>query len=335
MIASPFRRARALALAAAALVATPALAEFPEKDLQGVIMWGAGGATDTVARAIQPHAEEALGRDIVMTNRSGGTGAISTRFVTTQPADGYTLLFGAENPQLHKVLGLADIDYDDFYPVNVIARGIAVVVVPADSPYESIEALVEAAKADPGSLRMGATGPGGLPHVVGSMMGTVVDLPVTAVPFDGEGPGLTAMLGGAVDFMPVGLSAASELIRSGRARALAVVDTAPVDALPGVPPVTEAYPDFARFLPWGPFYGVFVKEGTPEDVTATLVEAFETAAADEAFQDLMESRGNVMMNIAGEEAADFLDKWRSVTSWVMQDTGAAKRSPEEFGIPRP
>ena len=92
-------------------------------------MWGAGGATDVVARAVTPHAEEALGKKIVLVNKSGGTGAISTNFVNNAPSDGYTLLYGAENPQLHQVLALADFGYEKFYPVNVFGRGIAVIVV--------------------------------------------------------------------------------------------------------------------------------------------------------------------------------------------------------------
>ena len=97
-------------------MAAPALAEFPEKDLQGVIQWGAGGSTDTVMRAVTPHAEAALGEDIVMTNKTGGVGAIATKFVMASKADGYTLLMGAENPQLYKVMGLGDVDYSDFIP---------------------------------------------------------------------------------------------------------------------------------------------------------------------------------------------------------------------------
>jgi tripartite-type tricarboxylate transporter receptor subunit TctC len=317
------------------LAAGPAWADFPEKDLQGVIMWGAGGATDTVARALQPHAEEALGRDIVMTNRAGGTGAIATKYVYAQPADGYTLLFGAENPQLHKVLGLSEIDYDDFTPINVLARGVAVVVARADTPWESFAELVEDAQSRPGEIKMGATGPGGLPHVVGSMLETEVEFPITAVPYDGEGPALTAMLGGAVDFMPAGLSAAAEHIEAGRARPLAVVNTEEIAALPGVPPITQDFPGFADYLPWGPFYGVWAKEGTPEDVTATLVEAFHEAASAPEFRELMRERGNVMMDIAGDEAQAFLDRWRSVTSWIMYDAGAAETTPEAFDIARP
>lgn len=323
------------AAATVAFTSASALAEYPEQDLQGVIMWGAGGATDTVSRAVQPHAEAALGREIIMTNRSGGGGAISTKFVYAQPSDGYTLLFGAENPQLHKVLDLSQIDYDDFYPVNILARGVAVIVVPTDAPWTSFKELVEDAQSRPGEIKAGSTGPGGLPHVVGSMLGTVVDFPVTAVPYDGEGPGLTAMLGGAVDFMPSGISAAAEHIKAGRARALAVVDLESMADMPDVPPITEAFPEFANFLPWGPFYGVFAKRDIPDDAKATLTAAFAEAAGNADFQKLMADRGNVMMNISGDEADAFLVKWRAVTSWIMQDAGAAKVSPEEFGIERP
>lgn len=89
-----------LGVAALGLVTTAAAAAFPERDLTGTIMWGAGGAMDVVSRAIQPHAEAALGKKIVMVNKPGGTGAIATNFVVNAPNDGYNLLFGAENPQL-------------------------------------------------------------------------------------------------------------------------------------------------------------------------------------------------------------------------------------------
>ena len=98
-----------LGAAALGLFATVASAAYPERDITGTIMGGAGGAMDVVSRAIQPHAEAALGKKIVMVNKPGGTGAIATNFVNNAPADGYNLLFGAENPQLHKVLGLAQL----------------------------------------------------------------------------------------------------------------------------------------------------------------------------------------------------------------------------------
>ena len=326
-----------LGATALTLCAGLATAAFPDRELTGVIMWGAGGATDVVARAVAPHAEEALGKKVVLVNKAGGTGAISTNFVNNAPADGYTLLYGAENPQLHQVLGIADFGYEKFYPVNVLGRGVAVVVVAKDAPWNSVKDFVEDAKKRPGKLKMGSTGPGGLPHTVGSMLNSVTKFQVISVPFDGEGPGLTALMGGHVDMMPVGSGAATESIKAGRLKALAVIDTEPLplQGFPNIPPITKEYPEFGKYLPWGPFYGIWVKRDTPDDVKATLTRAFKTTAANAQFQPLMKDRGNVMMNISGAEADAFLKKWQSVTSWVLQDVGAAKVSPEKFGIPRP
>lgn len=330
------RKTLLAAIGAAVLAPSLALAQaYPTKDVSGIIMWGAGGATDVVARALTPGAEKVLGKSIVLQNRAGGAGAISTTYVNSQPSDGYTLLYGAENPQIHKVMGLGQLDYKDFYPVNITARGVAVVVANNNTPWKSVKELVEDAQKRPNAIKMGSTGPGGLPHVVGAMLNNVAKFEVTAVPFDGEGPGLTALQGGHVDFISVGVSAAAEHIKAGRVRALAVINADALADLPGVPPITRDFPGFSRFLPWGPFYGVFVKRDTPDAAKAKLVEAFKTAAADAAFVSNMQSRGNVMMNIAGKEADDFLTKWQSVTSWTLQEAGATKQSPEAFGIPRP
>lgn len=323
------------AVAALGLAATPVLADFPEKDLQGIIQWGAGGSTDTVMRSVTPHAEKALGEDIVMTNKTGGVGAIATKFVMTQKADGYTLLMGAENPQLYKVMGLGDIDYSDFIPINILARGVPLIVANNDAPYNTFKEFVEYTQAHPKEVKIGSTGPGGLPSVITAMISTQVDLPVTAVPYDGDGPALTALQGGAIDVMPAVLGAAIEHVKAGRIKVLGLVDVAESPVLPGVAPITADYPGFATLLPWGPFFGVFVKKGTPDDVVAKLQAAYAAGAAHPDFQQLMDDRGFKMMNISGAEATSFLTKWQSVTSWVVWDGGMAKKSPEEFGIPRP
>lgn len=323
------------AVLAATLSGGSALAQnYPEREPTGIIMWGAGGATDVVARAITPGVEKALGQSIVLQNKPGGVGAISTNYVNSQPADGYTLLYGAENPQIHKVMGLSSIDYGDFFPVNVTARGVAVIVANNNAPWNSLKELVEDAKKRPGAIKMGSTGPGGVAHVVNAMLTNVEPFRVISVPFDGEGPGITALQGGHVDYMPVGLSAAAEHIKAGRVKPLAVVNADPVETLPNVPPITKDFPQFSKFLPWGPFYGVFVKRDTPEAAKAKLVDAFKQAASDDQFEKMMIGRGNVMMNIAGKEAEDFLKKYQSVTSWTLHEAGATKKSPEEFKIPR-
>jgi tripartite-type tricarboxylate transporter receptor subunit TctC len=324
------------AVAALVLLAGGAVAaDFPEQDIQGIIQWGAGGSTDLVMRSVAPHAEKVLGRSIVLSNKTGGVGVIATQFVSTQPSDGYTLLMSAENPQLYKVMGLSELDYANFYPVNVLARGIPVLVANNDAPFNTIKELVEHVQANPGAVKMGSTGPGGLPSVVGGMISSQVDFKVTAVPFDGDGPALTALQGGVVDFMPAVLGAAVEHVKAGRIKVLGIFDSEASAVLPDAKPIVADYPQFQKFMPWGPFFGVFVNRDTPDDVKAKLVEAFKTGADAPEFQKLISDRGYVSMNISGDAADEFLKKWQSTTAWVVHEAGMAKKSPEEFGIPKP
>ncbi|KKM18086.1 hypothetical protein LCGC14_1669250 [marine sediment metagenome] len=325
-----------LATALATLLsAAPAFAEYPEKDIQGIIQWGAGGSTDTVMRAVTPAAEEVLGKQVVMTNRTGGVGAIATKFVAASKADGYTLLMGAENPQLYKVMGLGETDYSDFIPINILARGVPILVASADAPYDTFAEFVAYSQENPGEVKIGSTGPGGLPSVITAMMKSQVELPVTAVPYDGDGPALTALMGNAIDVMPAVLGAAIESIKAGRIKPLAVFETEPNPLLPDVPTITADHPGFADYLPWGPFFGIFVKRGTPDEAVTKLQDAYAQATTTPEFGQLMEDRGFSVMNISGDEAEQFLNKWQSVTSWLVHDAGITKKSPEEFGIPRP
>jgi len=331
---------RALLLATALLAATnfstaQAAGDYPNRDIQGIIQWGAGGSTDTVMRSITPHAEDILGRNVVMTNKTGGVGAIAMKYVLSQKADGYTLLMGAENPQMYKVLGLGDQDYNDMIPINVIARGIPMFVANNDAPYNNMVEFVEYAKANPGGVKVGSTGPGGLTSIVLAMLTNQVPLEFTRVPYDGDGPALTALQGGAIDVMPAVLGAAIEGVKAGRMKVIGLVDVEPNALLPGVVPITEEIPGFADYLPWGPFFGVFVKQGTPDDVVATLQNAFAEATKNEDFIKLMTDRGFTITNLRGDEAMQFLSSYRSVSSWIVHEAGFSKKSPEEFGIPRP
>ncbi len=330
-------KASILALAVATAAATGAWADdaYPSKEIQGIIQWGAGGSTDTVMRAVTPHAAKALDGNIVMQNKTGGVGAIAMRYVQTQKADGYTLLMGAENPQMYKVLGLGTDDYSDMIPISVLARGVPIFVANNDAPYDDMAGFVEYAKANPGEVRVGSTGPGGLTSIVLAMLTSQVDVEFTRVPFDGDGPALTALQGGALDVMPAVLGAAIEGVKAGRMKVIGLVDVEENPLLPGVEPITAALPGMSDYLPWGPFFGVFVKQGTPEPVVAELQAAYAEGAQNEDFQKLMEDRGFTIMAISGDEAMEFLDGYRSVSSWLVHDAGFSKKSPEEFGIARP
>lgn len=322
------------AVIALAIATVPAFAEFPERDIQGIIQWGAGGSTDTVSRAITPHAEKALGGTIVMQNVTGGVGAIALNQVANGEADGYTLLFGAENPLLYKVMALGDKDYSDFTPINVIARGIPILVARPDAPFNTFPEMVDYIKANPKAVKFGSTGPGGLPSVVTAMINSKTPLDVTFVPYDGDGPALTALQGAAIDVMPAVLGAALEGIKGGKMKVIAVFDTEVPPQLPDAKTIVSTNPEFADVLPWGPFFGIFVKKGTPDDVVAKLTAAYAEGAKAPDFVKLINDRGYKMLSISGAEAESFMKNWQSQTAWLVFNAGIAKKSPEEFGIPK-
>ncbi|MCG6112725.1 MAG: tripartite tricarboxylate transporter substrate binding protein [Paracoccus sp.] len=323
------------AIVALGLAAAPALAEYPERDIQGIIQWGAGGSTDTVSRSVTPHAEAVLGAKVILQNVTGGVGAIGLNQAARAAADGYTLLFGAENPLLYKVMGLGDKDYADFVPINIIARGVPVIVARADAPFDTFPEMVAYIGENPGQIRFGSTGPGGLPSVVTAMINTKTPIDVTAVPYDGDGPALTALQGGAIDVLPAVLGAALEPVRAGNLKAIAVFDVEGVEQLPDTPAITDTNPEFADLLPWGPFFGIFVREGTPDDVVATLTDAYGQAVQNADFLSMMDGRGFRMLSLTGTEAQEFLDTWQRQTAWTLWDSEIAKNSPEDFGIARP
>lgn len=325
-----------LVISAGTLAAvSPAFAEYPERNIQGVIQWGAGGATDNVSRSLTPHVEEALDATIILSNRPGATGLIGMNAVLNSPADGYTVLYGAENPQLYPVLGMADFDYSAMTPINVIGQGLVVIAAPTNKDWEDMGDLLEAAHANPGVLRMGGTGAGGLPSTILAMINSVNELDIRNVTFGGDGPGITALLGNHIDFMPLSLAAAQPHIEAGRLTGLAVVTKESIEELPGVPPITEALPKMASYLPWGPFWAVAVHKDTPEDIVATLSEAYQKGVANEQFQEFLAQNGAKSLNLQGEEAKQYLGRWQSITAWALEDAGTAKVSPKELGIPKP
>ncbi|WP_280563675.1 tripartite tricarboxylate transporter substrate binding protein [Chromohalobacter sp. 48-RD10] len=325
-----------LAVSAGALAAaSSAFADYPERNIQGVIQWGAGGATDNVARSLTPHVEEALGTSIILNNRPGGTGVIGMNKAMQQPANGYTVLYGAENPQLYPIMDLANFDYSDMTPINVIGQNIVVIAAPADSQFDNFSELLDYAHEHPSELRMGGTGAGGLPSTVLAMINSVDSLDVRSVTFGGEGPGSTALLGNHIDFMPMSLAAAQDQIKAGRLKGLAVVAKDKIKELPDTPPITQALPKIDSYLPWGPFWAVAVHKDTPDDIVTKLSDAYQKGVANKDFQKFLAENGGKSLNLQGEEAKQFLERWQSVTTWALQKAGSAKVSPEEVGIPKP
>lgn len=309
---------------------------YPARTIEGVIAWGAGGGTDTSSRLLASIAEGKLGQSITMTNRTGGTGAIAAQYVKDRAADGYTVMFHAENPQLYTVLGLSNLTYNDFEPILLTVQGPTVIVVHPDSPIQTFDQLIEEAKKNPEKVNLGISGVGGQPYVTAAILSQLEGVKFNQVAFDGDGPLATALLGKHIDVTGLALLAAVPQIQGGALRALAVVANEPLAVLPGVPALGQLRPGAREMLKTaGFFYGVFVNKGTPQDVITKLQQDFKAAYDDPKFVQFCQERGLVRLGLTGQAAKDYMTQWQRHMTWLIYDAGGAKESPAKFNIQRP
>jgi tripartite-type tricarboxylate transporter receptor subunit TctC len=225
-----------------------------------------------------------LGKPIVVENRPGATGTIGLAEIAKAPADGHTIgVLGMPYtvaPSLYPKLA-----YDtsrDLAPVCQILWSSQVLVIRATSPWRSLDDLVAAARANPGSMTF-ASGPPGVPsHLVGEMLKLRAGIDIRAIPFKGALDGLTAVMGGQTDFMFTPAGNVSGPLKAGRLRALATATPARLSAHPDVPTMTElGYPGF-DVRDWS---GIVAPAGTPRPIIARLALEVRAATADPAVRE--------------------------------------------------
>jgi tripartite-type tricarboxylate transporter receptor subunit TctC len=273
-------------------------------------------------RPLASIAEGYLGTSIVVTNMPGATGSIATQFVYDAPADGYTLLMGAENPALYQVLGISEITYADFTPVFIIGDETVGVVVRYDSPYTSFTQLIESALANPGQVSLSTTGTGGLPWTIGAFITSVTGATFNQIPYESDAAARTAVISGETDFTIAKVQAGLESYLASDIRWLSMLSTEPVPSLEHIPLVTSEFSGFDQFLPWGTFYGVFVKNGTAPEIVETLADAFLTASNSPTYQELLRSFNVNFMGYVGQQAVDYIADWQANTIRALEMSGA-------------
>jgi len=308
---------------------------FPEHDLQGYISFGAGGGTDTISRAIAPGIEAALGKSIVLQNKSGGSGSVGTAHVLGLGADGYSLLFHSESTTLFQALNIIDITYDDLTPIMVTGGGCGVLVTSPDSEYKSFEEVLAAAKANPGQISVGSCGVGTLPDIIRIMMEQVLGVEFNMVSFDGDSEALTALMGGHIDLHICTSFTAVPMVQSGNIVPLLVFYDEPVHGFEDVPLATEIDDGFKKYLPWGPFYGLSVKAGTDTAIVDKLTAATVSAYKGEDFQNYLKTSGTIPIGLTGEEANEYMKGMQKITCWLLYDAGVTTVEPTEYGVERP
>ena len=316
------------AVVASSLAAGPqAMAQsgFPDRPIQMIVPWGAGGGTDAVGRMIASLMQEDLGQPVNVVNRTGGSGVVGHSAIANAKPDGYTIgIMTIEIDMMHWQ-GLTDLTYQDYDILALVNADPGGVMVAADSPYDSAEALLEAIKSsDPGTFKASGTGQGGIWHlgILGWMLSEGLPASqITWVPSEGANPGLTDMVAGGVDIVPSSLAEGRSLIEAGRVKALATMSAERQALFPDVPTLKEATGSDWTIAAWR---SVVAPKGLPDDVKARLAASVETAYNSDEYQNFARDRGFGLLWAGPEQATDIIAKADADLGNVMKEAGLAK-----------
>lgn len=302
----------------------------PERSINAEIGYAAGGSTDSALRPLFSIAEGIIGQTITVNNTSGASGSTSFQAAMEQAADGYTLVIGAETPALFDAFDLSDYTYDDTEIIMVVASANNNIFVKADSPYQTIEELIDAEVANPGSIVKVASGTCGTNANNSAIIKYFTGADFTAYTADGSSSAVTTVLGGFADFGMGSLATLGDYIESGEIRVLCTVDKERIRD--DIPCITEYYPEMEEYLPNTAFYAITVKEGTDPAIIEYYTEVFQQAFESSEYQDMLANVGLTPLGLIGDEAREYIDTYRKNSISVLYDTGAITSSPADLGI---
>lgn len=282
------------------LAAAGAMAAYPERPIQLVVPYGAGGSTDVLARAVSQVAPKHFPQPVVVVNKAGGGGIPGRVEVVRSKPDGYTLLFGWGSGEDLIVPHQRPVPYDlykDFETVCRVSVHSVVLTVAGSTPHKTLADLVKAAKAK-GRMTASVATKGGAVDMTYQLFGKAAGINLTTVPGTGGADAITQLVGGHVDFGGGHPSEVLPHMKAGRLRALAVALDKRDDSLADVPTFREAGYDVVTA---GSVKGVAAPKGTPRDVIAYLEKKFQAVAADPEFQKIMKDIGQPVMYMGAEE----------------------------------
>lgn len=305
--------------------AAKALAEFPERPIQMIVPWGAGGGTDAVGRILAQVLQENLGQPVNVVNRTGGSGVVGHTAIAQADPDGYTLgVMTIEIDMMHWQ-GLTDLTYEDFDILGMVNADPGGLMVSSDSEWKDATALRDAIKAsEPGTYKASGTGQGGIWHL--NLLGWLMseDIPVDAVTFvpsDGSVAGLTDMVAGGVHMVPSSLAEGRALIEAGKVLPLASMSDERQEMFPDVPTLSEATGSDWKLSVWR---AIVVPKGVPDEARAKLEEALKAAYDSETYQNFMNERGFGLRWLNSEDATAQIAEDDASLGAVMKEAGLAK-----------
>jgi tripartite-type tricarboxylate transporter receptor subunit TctC len=253
---------------------------FPKSDIKMVVSYAAGGPTDVAGRAIAKYMEKEFGVSVVVENKDGASGAVGTANVAKSKPDGYTITM-TTGSAVGRVPLIQQVGYEfkDVQPIGVATFGPGLLLVGGDSPYKTFDELVAASKAKPGSVKIGTAGTSAPQHVELVRMEKQYNVDLTLVPFKGEAPAVTAVLGGNVDgcFCSNAQTTMAQ-VTAGKFKVLATASPERLPSMPDVPTLVES--GFPELIYGNSYFILAAPAGIPSDVLAKLEGGLKAALND-------------------------------------------------------
>jgi tripartite-type tricarboxylate transporter receptor subunit TctC len=313
----------------ASSVALPALLRgaradaYPSRPVHLLVGFPPGGAADIIARLTGQMLSERLGQPFVVENRGSAGQQIAAEAVVTAPPDGYTLLLLA-NPNVINGMLNPDLSFNfirDLAPIGGVNLNPLILEVHPSLPVKSVPELIAYAKAHPGEINMASGGVGSTPHLAGELFKMQTGINMLHVPYRGDAPAVTDLLGGQVQVMFDLILLSLPHIRSGELRGLAVTSKERLATLPDLPPVADFVPGYEAFA----WQGVAAPKDTPPDIVKRLNTELNAALADAKVASHIADLGGVPMPMTpgefGKLIANEIDKWGKVIKFANIKTG--------------
>lgn len=288
---------------------------YPSKTVRLIVPFAAGGSTDIMGRLVAQKLSAVWGQQVVVDNRPGGSTVIGTDIVAKSAPDGHTLLVTPAPFTIVPSL-LKKLPYDpakDFEPITLINTTPLVVIVHPGVPAKNIKELIALAKARPSVLNFGSSGSGGSNHLAGELFNALADVKITHVPYKGNGPAMTDLLGGHIDMAYNGLTSALQHIRSGKLRCLAVTSLKRSAALPDMPTVDESGIKGFQAIAWN---GLTGPAGTPKAAVTRVAADVARLMKSPELADYLKKEGSDAVGSTTGEYTRFLQeetaKWKKI-----------------------
>lgn len=268
-----------IALVAITFSGVAAAQAYPSRPIHLVVPFPAGGPTDIVARPLAQKLSEQLGQPVIIDNRGGAGGSIGAAVVAQAAPDGYTLLMATVGTQAINTSLYARLPYDalnDFAPVSLVARAPVALVAHPSVPANSVAGLIALSKSLPAGLTFGSAGSGTPGHLSGEIFRSRTGAVIIHVPYKGSAPAIQDLVGGQIQLMFDPVQSVLPLIRSGRAKALAISSAKRSSVLPEVPTMVESGVPGEATTAW---WGVVAPAKTPREIVVRLHREIEKALA--------------------------------------------------------